>query len=304
MVIRDRLFEMQQLIGIEEGKQQQQSGVKNEQAARPVPIIDRRNKESFEQFMTDVDEIRHSMMTLTMDREAIRIEQVESLASGAADTVKTRRLNEHVDQFILKARALRERLGKANANLANFPECGYGAGRARHEQIRVLNMSFETIMLKFNEEQIEYKESAARKIVDYMRKQNIEVSDSQIHSAIESGNLFQLTRNIHLGVHAKKALFEDVKSRATDILVIEKQIREISELFLDMHMMVAQQGETIERIETSVTNAQEYAAKADRNVKSAVVLRRRGRKGKIIFLIVGMVLILLALVLLKFLSPF
>lgn len=215
-------------------------------------------------------------------------------------------------------------------------------------QIRVLNLSFETIMNRFNDEQIEYKERAARKIADYLRKQNIEVSDEQINEAIESGSLAQLTRNVHLGEYQKKALFEDVRSRASEIMIIEKQIRDVAELFEDMHMMVTQQGkqmileflngfscvlsffkkkirkhqlrrisskcsifqrfpiagETIERIETSVMAATDYAEKAERNVKEAVVLRRKGRKCKIVFIVVAVILVLIALLVLKIITPF
>ncbi|CAI2295522.1 unnamed protein product [Caenorhabditis sp. 36 PRJEB53466] len=294
MAGRDRLMEMKELAGLEQGRA-------HESPNRPNP---RQSRESFEIFMANVDELRHVMMTLSMDREAIRKEQVESLASGASDSAKSRQLKEHVDRFIRQARALKERLAHANSEVSKCADTGHGSGRARREQIRVLNMSFESIMIKFNEEQTEYKRRAAQKIGDYLRKQNIEVSDAQIDEAIESGSLFQLTRNVHLGVHQKRSLFEDVKERATDIMLIEQQIREIADLFQDLQLMISQQGETLERIDTSVSGTREYVAKGERQVKAAVVSHRRNRKMKIFVVIALILLVFVLLVLLKIFMPF
>ena len=98
-------------------------------------------------------------------------------------------------------------------------------------------------MAKFSEDHTEYKNRAGLKVAAYLRKQNIEVTDDQIDYAIENGSLFQLTRNITMGTEQKKSLFDDVKNRATDIMIIEKQIQEVAELFEDLHSMIQHQGE-------------------------------------------------------------
>ncbi|KAF1769705.1 hypothetical protein GCK72_001522 [Caenorhabditis remanei] len=290
MTGRDRLLEMKQLSGMEEGILQR----------KPDTAIP---DNSLEQFLENVDAIRHVLMTLNMDRETIRKEQEDSLASGCADQLKCRRVNEHGDQFIRQARVVRQRLREATEDLKNYPENTFGTGRARHEQVRALVASFETIMAKFSEDHTEYKNRAGLKVAAYLRKQNIEVTDDQIDYAIENGSLFQLTRNITMRTEQKKSLFDDVKNRATDIMIIEKQIQEVAELFEDLHSMIQHQGETIDRIETSVCNATEYAGRAERNVKEAVQLRRKSYKWKIIICILLLILVLFVLAMIKVLSP-
>nr|P91409.1 RecName: Full=Putative syntaxin-4 [Caenorhabditis elegans] len=254
---------------------------------------------SLQQFLANVDEIRHVLTTLSADRHAIYMEQVESLAAGCSDTAKCRKLNDHVDKFIAQARGIRRRLADASEELVQYPESRVGSGRARHEQIQMLIVSLEGIMSQFADDQASYKAEAAKKIAAYLRKQNIEVTDSEIDGAIENGSLFQLTRNINLGVAQKKALFDDMKNRATDIMILEKQIREVEELFVDMQLLVQSQGETVDRIETSVIRAEEYAEQAQQNVRQAVVLRRKNRKWKIVTCIALIVLLLVVVYLLS-----
>ncbi|ULU14484.1 hypothetical protein L3Y34_016756 [Caenorhabditis briggsae] len=293
MTARDRLIEMQQLSGMEEGLR----NTRNDSTFV--------NDNGLAHFLESVDSIRHILMTLNMDRESIQNEQEASLAAGCADPHKCRTVNDHSDQFIRQARVVRGRLREATDDLKNYPESGFGTGRARHEQVRTLITSFETIMTKFSEDQTSYKKRASRKVAEYFRKQNIEVTDRQIDHALENGSLFSLTRNINMGVSEKKALFDDVKNRATDIMLIEKHIQDISELFEDLHAMVQQQGETIDRIETSVCNATEYAGRAERDVRAAVQYRQKSYKWKIIICIVLILLVLILLMAAKaFLWPF
>uniref|UniRef100_A0A1I7TBM5 t-SNARE coiled-coil homology domain-containing protein n=1 Tax=Caenorhabditis tropicalis TaxID=1561998 RepID=A0A1I7TBM5_9PELO len=282
---------MQQLSGMEEGRGSAEDLSRNT------------TNGSLEHFLQSVDSIRHVLMMLNRDREAIRLEQEESLAAGYTDQAKCRRVNEHSDQFIKQARVVRKRLSEASAELEKYPQSNVGTGRARHEQVRSLLDSFRSIMTKFNEDQTSYKQRAGRKVAAYLRKQDIQVSDEKIDEVIENGSLLGLTRSIQLGVEQKKALCNDVQTRATDLRIMEKQIQEVEELFEDLHNLVQQQGETIDRIETSVCAAGEYAREGERNVKSAVEMRRKGQKWKFVMAFVLVIVVLILLAIFKFLSP-
>ncbi|CAL2028466.1 unnamed protein product [Caenorhabditis brenneri] len=291
MTTRDRLYEMQQLSGMEEGRRDES----------------RHNTTdgSLESFMQTVDEIRHILMMLNRDRETIRSKQEESLAAGCSDQSKCRAVNDHSDQFIKQARVVRKRLGDEQEALKKVPEKNCGKGRARHEQVRSLITSFQSIMTKFNEDQTEYKRRAAQKIAAYFQKQNVQVSNEKIEDLIENGgSLLSLTRNIHLGVEQKKMLFNDIENRQHELQNIERQMREVEELFEDLHAMVTQQGETIDRIETSVYSAAGYAGRAERNVKEAVELKKKGRKWKVFICIGLIILVLVLLMVFKMFLPF
>lgn len=56
---------------------------------------------------------------------------------------------------------------------------------------------------------------------------------------------------------AKEAL-ADVQARHKDILQLEKSIRELRDMFLEMAVLVEGQGEMVNRIEYNVANARDF----------------------------------------------
>uniref|UniRef100_A0A183GBY6 t-SNARE coiled-coil homology domain-containing protein n=1 Tax=Heligmosomoides polygyrus TaxID=6339 RepID=A0A183GBY6_HELPZ len=104
------------------------------------------------------------------------------------------------------------------------------------------------------------------------------LTDDEISDAIDNGDIFEKTKGILLAYSDKKALFEDVKSRRDELFEIEKVIRELGEMFVDLNNLVLSQGEMLDRIEANVEDAVDYAEKAKQNVKGARELQKRARK--------------------------
>ncbi|KIH48314.1 hypothetical protein ANCDUO_21618, partial [Ancylostoma duodenale] len=84
--------------------------------------------------------------------------------------------------------------------------------------VRSLTRALHDVMWKFNEEEENYKERCKKKITDYLRIQDISLTDDEICDAIDNGDIFEKTKGdqIHsfvfqilLAYSDKKALFED-----------------------------------------------------------------------------------------------
>lgn len=88
--------------------------------------------------------------------------------------------------------------------------------------------------------------------------------------------------------HQSKAVLSEVQSRHIDIKHIEKTIIELHQLFMDMQMMVEQQGETLNQVEQHAETTQAEikqgntyltkaiaTAKSTRAVSSPVFLKKR-----------------------------
>ncbi|VDK50852.1 unnamed protein product [Cylicostephanus goldi] len=139
-------------------------------------------------------------------------------------------------------------------------------------------------MWKFNEEEENYKERCKKKITDYLKirgpfiEEDIKLTDDEISDAIDNGDIFERTKGILLAYSDKKALFEDVKARRDELFEIEKVIRELGEMFVDLNNLVMSQGEMLDRIETNIEDAVDYAEKAKQNVKDARELMKKARK--------------------------
>ena len=66
--------------------------------------------------------------------------------------------------------------------------------------------------------------------------------------------------------------------RHKDLMDLEKSQMQLSEMFMDLSIMIESQGEQIDRIEFSVENASEYVESAKKELTSAVGFKDAARK--------------------------
>ena len=78
-------------------------------------------------------------------------------------------------------------------------------------------------------------------------------------------------------VEARRALAE-VQDRHQDIMMIEKSILELHQLFMDMAVLVAAQGEVMDSIEHYVEESVEYTEKGIGELKKAIKSQKKSRK--------------------------
>jgi len=107
-----------------------------------------------------------------------------------------------------------------------------------------------------------------------------DASDEQVEEAIsaEKTNVFadQVLHSTRYG--EAKAVLKAVQERHEDVKRIEKTILELNSLFQEMATMVEQQGDLINSIEHSVTNAALYTEDATVQLDKAIDYRKSSRR--------------------------
>jgi chromosome segregation ATPase len=71
---------------------------------------------------------------------------------------------------------------------------------------------------------------------------------------------------------------EDLRKRKEDILQVERDVDEISEMFKDLQFMVAEQQESIDVIETNITQAKDKTQDAFAELKEAEDYQKKARE--------------------------
>jgi syntaxin 1B/2/3 len=79
-----------------------------------------------------------------------------------------------------------------------------------------------------------------------------------------------------------KAVLSEVQSRHDDIKKIEKTILELHQLFVDMQMMIEQQAETLNQIETHAENTVVDLEQGNKDIDKAIVIAKSTRAVKCI----------------------
>lgn len=91
-------------------------------------------------------------------------------------------------------------------------------------------------------------------------------------------------------------LFDELEIRKNEMYKLEKAIKELHSLFVEMANLVDEQGEMVNRILDNVTNTEAYVEKAVEDVHQAARYQSSARRKKIwlfIFCLIGLAVIAL-----------
>ncbi|CAF3639730.1 unnamed protein product [Rotaria sp. Silwood1] len=125
------------------------------------------------------------------------------------------------------------------------------------------------------------------------------VTEGEIEGMLESENPAVWTQGIMVETAQVKQSLTDIQARHGDIMKLEKSIREIHDMFIDMAAMVQTQGEMIDRIEYNAAQSENFVESACIDTRKAVKFQRTARRKKILLilcLIITVVIILFILV--------
>ncbi|CAH8855668.1 unnamed protein product [Trichobilharzia szidati] len=238
-------------------------------------------------FFTEIEWIRREIEKIRIEIGQVKTKHGEIL-SALQQNPKTKaqleELNENIkksaSQVCVKLKALEQTVkvqeGKDDAS-ADL--------RIRKTQHNTMVRSFMNVMQEYNKAQTDFRDASKARIKRQIEISRRSVTDEELEDMLESGNPQIFTQGILTDTQQARQNLADIQARHMDIINLEKSIRELHELFLDMASLVETQGELIDRIDVNVKQTQDYVAEARQETKKAVVYKKKSRKKK--FIIIG-----------------
>ncbi|CAJ1074472.1 syntaxin-11-like [Xyrichtys novacula] len=142
--------------------------------------------------------------------------------------------------------------------------------RIARTQYQCLSNALQEVMFSYNDTEMNHREACKRQIQRQMEVVGREVSEGELEEMMESGELNVFSIQVE-GKTARSA-FLQIESRHKELQELEKRIEVIQELFLDVAMLVEQQGADIENIQKNVQNTgvivEEAVSRLDRAIQS------------------------------------
>ncbi|XP_078410694.1 syntaxin-2-like isoform X1 [Cetorhinus maximus] len=163
--------------------------------------------------------------------------------------------------------------------------------RIRKTQHSTLSRKFANVMTEYNEIQILFRERSKGRIQRQLEITGKTTTDDELEEMLESGNPSIFTSDIISDTQITRQALNEIESRHKDIIKLEASIRELHNMFVDMAMLVEQQGEMINNIETNVVKATEYIERAKEETKKAVRYQSKARR-KIFYIMICIVVLL------------
>ncbi|XP_071697233.1 syntaxin-121-like [Rutidosis leptorrhynchoides] len=261
---------------------------------------------NLDKFFEDVEAIKDELRALESLHNQLQSKHEQSKTLHNAKSVKELRskMDQDVAVSLKKAKFIKvrlEALDRANASNRNLPGCGPGSSsdRTRTSVVNGLRKKLTESMHAFNDLRnrmsTEYRETVQRR---YYTVTGENPDESTIDDLIETGQSESFLQ---------KAIQEQGRGRVMDTILeiqerhdavkeIERNLKELHQVFMDMAVLVESQGEQLDDIENQVNRASSFVNRGTTQLQVARKHQKNTRKwacfGIILVLIVVMIVIL------------
>ncbi|CAF1010796.1 unnamed protein product [Rotaria sordida] len=133
-------------------------------------------------------------------------------------------------------------------------------------------------MNNYNQVQLGYRQKCKERIQRQLEITGRSVTEGEVEEMLESGNPAVFTQGIMVETAQAKQSLADIEARHGDIMKLEKSIRELHDMFIDMAALVQTQGEMIDRIEYNVVQSENFVKAASTDTKKAVKFQSAARR--------------------------
>ncbi|KAK1170811.1 syntaxin-11 [Acipenser oxyrinchus oxyrinchus] len=194
-----------------------------------------------------------------------RISSIKRDSSAIARDIKTR------------GEGIYKRLQKMEAFNKDM-EAKYGVNSALSRIVRAQHLSlshgFRDAMFEYNEAEMLQRENCKTRIQRQLEIMGKDISGEQIEDMIENGKWDVFSGNLLTDGKAARSALNEIENRHKELLELESRIRDVHDLFLQMALLVEEQGDMLDNIETNVLETENYVGEARLQIKKAVEYKR------------------------------
>ncbi|XP_047467579.1 syntaxin-11-like [Mugil cephalus] len=139
--------------------------------------------------------------------------------------------------------------------------------RIARTQYCCLSTALQDVMTGYNDVEMSHKDACKRQIQRQMEVVGREVSEEELDEMVSGQDVCVFSDQMQ-GKTTRSALMQ-IESRQQELLELEKRIEGIQELFLDVALLVEEQGVAVENIQKNVQNTEVIVQDAVRKLERA-----------------------------------
>ncbi|XP_064461020.1 syntaxin-1A-like isoform X2 [Ornithodoros turicata] len=261
-----------------------------------VTVVLEPNAGFMEEFFAEVEEITQNIDKIEKTVNEMKLKHSSILSSPLPDEKMKQDLEDLMADVKRMANKVRMKLKLMEQNIEQEDQIvGNRTAelRIRKTQHSALSRKFVETMTEYNRIQNDYRGRCKDRIKRQLEITGKVTTDEEIEEMLESGNPAIFTEGIVMETQKARQTLAEIEARHHDIIKLEKSIRELHDMFMDMAMLVESQGEMVDRIEYHVKNASAYVDTATQETRRAVRYQSKARKKKVIIIVLLVVVVLI-----------
>uniref|UniRef100_A0A665WK43 Syntaxin 11 n=1 Tax=Echeneis naucrates TaxID=173247 RepID=A0A665WK43_ECHNA len=178
------------------------------------------------------------------------------------------------------ARAIQQRGETVYARLKDFglessqleEKEGFNSAVSRIARVQydTLNRAFQSVMGDYNKAEEMQKKTCRGRIQRQASIMGTDITDEQLDVLVDKGGegWSELSQSLQTqGARTNRWAMCEIKGRHKELVELEARMKEVHDLFLNMAMIVEDQGSVVNNIEANVCKTQEYVDKINVQIK-------------------------------------
>lgn len=271
VVMRDRLQEL---------RQEKQSFLApetsdGERGGTEIPM------DNLDSFLSKVNETNVDLDALGTAVQEVKRLHLVILSDVEPRETDRKQLDDVMFSITSAARRVRTQLKDLEAMLDIPDDDSTTRLRMRKTTHTMASQRFVDVMKEYNGLQTEHRDLCKKRILRQMDISGQNVTAEQLDTLIESGNSSVFTQGYILESQLTRQQLGEIQSRHEELLKLEKSIQEVHDMFINIAIMVASQGDMVNNIEEHVKSASEHTEKGRTVLEQAVTHKRSARKKKL-----------------------
>uniref|UniRef100_G3P1F9 Syntaxin 11b, tandem duplicate 2 n=1 Tax=Gasterosteus aculeatus TaxID=69293 RepID=G3P1F9_GASAC len=268
--MRDRLGNLQEMSN---GHVEQMDNVDlEEELSHEAVVYD--SSPALDGVFSQTQEIHREIQLIRLDVKKLR--EQNSRMTKAVTTMSIIKRDSNAIGADIKGRAedVLARLRKMDDSARKLEEehgSNSAVTRIARTQYASLSNGFRDAMFDYNEAEMSHRENLKAQIQRQMEVVGREVTGDEVEEMMEKGQWNTFNDNVMAEGKTARSALSQIEKRHQELVDLESRISGIHEVFLDVALLVEEQGPMLNSIQTNVQ-------KTDENVKEALVKIGRAQR--------------------------
>nr|CAI11953.1 novel protein (zgc:77855) [Danio rerio] len=203
------------------------------------------NGEDMESVLDEAQDTRREIQLIRLEVKRLRDQNTRILNEPTRTSFVKRDANAIAGDIKTRGVDVLARLQKMDAHAKELQEehgINSAVARIARTQYATLSNNFQDAMTEYNDAEMNHKESCKRHIQRQMEIVGREVSGDQIEEMLENGEWNVFNDNIMSEGKTARSALNQIEHRHRELLELENRLNSLHEVFLDVAMLVEEQG--------------------------------------------------------------
>nr|XP_055072179.1 syntaxin-19 [Misgurnus anguillicaudatus]XP_055072180.1 syntaxin-19 [Misgurnus anguillicaudatus] len=271
--MKDRMEELKASVGLadnnpffEDTKNTEPTSLTEQQAVifEAEPVL--------ENFLKETQSIRDSIEELSSEVRKFSQQQRNFVATMRRLSIMKKESSMTRDIKLL-AESLHKKLDALSTQVKRTEaESGPDAATSRITKAQHADLfrQFQLVMRQYNDSVVSKQDKCKQFIIRQLEVSGREVSEEEVDDMIEQGKWEIFNENIMVDAKITRSQLSEIEQRHKELVNLESNMKDLRDLFLNVFMLVEEQGYQIENIQANVEKTQDYVTTSKEKFKTAV----------------------------------